>query len=103
MDNAEAIISELLWLEDSRYRRSSNTQRHTILSELRSQNAKHRVFRERKSWAQFERKFNEKQFCGYFRMSKQCFRELCETIEVNVGRDKFKSEEYLLELSTGKF
>ena len=102
IDNAEAIISELLWIEERRYIHASDLQRHTILAELRSQKAKNRVFRQRKSWAQFERKFNEKQFCGYFRMSKQLFRELCETIEVNVGRDIFKSEEYLLELSTGK-
>jgi hypothetical protein len=64
-------------------------------SELNSYYARHRQYRQRKSWKLFAAYLTERQFRRYFRMSKSVFQELCDNIVDIVGQDEFKSEEYI--------
>ena len=67
------------------------------LSKVRRKSARQRRFRERKSWAMFKANLTDRQFRRYFRMSKDCFESLCDSIIENVGKRQFKSEAYLSE------
>ncbi len=60
--------------------------------------AKSRKFRKRKTWEDLEYSLSETQFRRYFRMSRECFEELCHCIEDNVGPVEFKRETFIHEL-----
>ena len=64
-------------------------------SQVKSDAARRRKFRPRKSWASFQSNLTDRQFRRYFRMPRECFDLLCEKIEANVGEREFKSENYL--------
>lgn len=68
------------------------------VSAIRKSAARNRRHRQRKSWASFEANLTDRQFRRYFRMSRECFRDLCHKIEHNVGEAQFKSEAYLRNL-----
>ncbi len=68
------------------------------VSAIRKDAAAKRRFRQRKSWAAFNGNLTDRQFRRYFRMSRECFRDLCSRIEENVGESQFKSEQYLRNL-----
>ena len=70
----------------------------TRLCAIRSDSAKNRVLRQRKSWSAFSSSLTDRQFRRYFRMSRGCFQHLCDQIETNVGEEIFKSEAYLIDI-----
>ena len=63
-----------------------------------SYHAVNRRIRRRRSWSGFQSMMTEGQFRRYFRMSKDIFRLLCNQIEDIIGREEFKSEEFLDEV-----
>ena len=65
------------------------------VSAIRQDSATKRGFRQRKSWESFQANLTDRQFRRYFRMSRDCFKHLCNRIEDNVGERVFKSEEFL--------
>ena len=52
----------------------------------------------RRTWSQENDRINDRNFFRLFRMSRPCFRKLCNKIEKSVGEKVFKSEAYLQEL-----
>ena len=71
------------------------------VSKAKSDAARRRKFRPRKSWATFQSNLTDRQFRRYFRMPRECFDLLCEKIEAIVGEREFKSENYLQLLREG--
>jgi hypothetical protein len=65
------------------------------LKQLRRKGACNRVYRQHRSWQQFQSLLTDRQFRRYFRMSRECFALLANKIEQNVGTGVFKREEYL--------
>ena len=65
---------------------------------IRKEAAANRRFRQRKSWTAFNGNLTYRQFKRYFRMSRECFCDICRRIEENVGESQFKSEQYLRNL-----
>ena len=65
------------------------------ISSGRQAAAAKRVFRQRKSWTEFQSRLTDRQFRRYFRMTRECFNLLCRRIEDSVGAAEFKSEDYL--------
>ena len=65
------------------------------VSKIRQDSARHRKFRQRKSWSRFQYNLSDRQFRRYFRMSRECFECLCEKIKNNAGEQDFKSEIFL--------
>lgn len=65
------------------------------VSAIRQDSASKRKFRQRRSWSSFQGNLTDRQFRRYFRMSKECFKHLCDRIEINIGEREFKSEEFL--------
>ena len=65
---------------------------------MRKKSSHKRRWHQRKSWQEFRASLTERQFCHYFRMSRECFDLLCTKIESNVGEGIFKSEAYIFEL-----
>ncbi len=63
--------------------------------EQKSDAARNRKCRQRRSWNQFQEYLTDRQFRRYFRMERKCFDYLCERIIENVGERDFKSEAYL--------
>ena len=61
----------------------------------RSIAAKSRKKKGRVSWQAFNSSLTDSQFRRMFRMSKNCFAYMVSTIEAKVGREKFKSDEFL--------
>lgn len=70
------------------------------LKQFRRRGARNRVFRQRRSWQNFQSLLTNRQFRRYFRMSRECFALLANKIEQNVGAEVFKSEEYLTRLKS---
>jgi hypothetical protein len=68
------------------------------LSLYRKDAAMRRCRRSRLSWYEFTNSVSDIQFRRMFRMSKQCFNELCQSIITSVGEDGFKSENYIDEM-----
>ena len=68
-------------------------------SSLRKKASRERRWRQRKRWEDFSTSLTDRQFRRYFRMPRECFDLLCKKIRANVGEDKFKSEEYLEDLT----
>ena len=73
-------------------------QRYRV-SSLRKKASRERRWRQRKRWEDFSTSLTDRQFRRYFRMPRECFDLLCKKIRANVGEDKFKSEEYLEDLT----
>ena len=65
------------------------------LSETRSNQARVRKPKERKSWSQEQDRFSDRMFYCLFRMSCGCFNLLCDKIKSAVGEYEFKSELFL--------
>jgi len=57
--------------------------------------AKNREVRERKTWAEEDARISDRMFYRLFRMTRPCFRKLCNKIEKAVGKEEFKSEKYI--------
>ena len=76
-------------------------QRRLEISNLRKALAKKRRGKRRQSWMKFQSNLTNRQFRRYFRMTRECFTQLCERIENNVGREKSKSERYSNEVRVG--
>ena len=74
-------------------------QRYRV-SILRKKASKERRLRQRKTWEEFSAALTDRQFRRYFRMPRECFDSLCKKIVINVGEADFKSEAYLLELTS---
>ena len=68
------------------------------VSITRKKSSHKRRWHQRKSWQEFSASLTERQFCHYFRMSRECFDLLCTKIESNVGEGIFKSKAYLRKL-----
>ena len=51
---------------------------------------KHRI-----SWSSVSQRLSDKQFRRMFRMTRQCFQELCQKIISSIGESNFKSESYI--------
>ncbi len=68
------------------------------VSVMRKKGCCKRVWCQRKSWEEFSAALTDRQFCHYFRMSRECFDILCTKIKSNVGEGAFRSEQYLSEL-----
>ena len=64
--------------------------------------ARNRRYKERNGWLLFGSKLNDNQFLRYFRMTRQCFDQLCQRIEANVGSLCLKSEQFLQDLNDDK-
>ncbi len=60
--------------------------------------AKSRISRKRKSWEELTQTLTEIQFRRYFRMSQDCFADLCNKIEEYVGPQEFKRERFIHDL-----
>jgi hypothetical protein len=77
----------------------SNLVKCVIEQEVMSQHRKHaamqRCRRSRLSWFDFNNSVSDIQFRRMFRMSQQCFNELCQSIIAGVGENAFKSEYYI--------
>ena len=65
---------------------------------INSYYARRRRVRSRRIWSTLEATLTDCQFRMYFQMSKEIFQLLCGTIEDIIGRDSFKSEDFLNEL-----
>lgn len=97
-----ALFREILLMQEM----DADALEQTLLSYMKKQQvsamrksaAAKRCHRQRKSWAAFEANLTDRQFRRYFRMPRECFRELCNKIEENVGEAQFKSEAYLRNL-----
>ena len=63
--------------------------------------AKRRKPRERFRWHEFQTSLSERNFRRMFRMSKSCFKELCDDIINAVGEDVFKGEDYIKDILEG--
>ena len=98
---ATAMLYYMLGQQKNDNVRRLYTHRQRRLSNIRSSSAKKRVFKERQSWESFQTQLSDRQFRRYFRMSRDCFDQLCKRIEKNVGQSTFKSEQYLLQLCKG--
>ena len=64
-------------------------------SELRSDQATARLPKERKIWSVEEKRFTDRMFYRLFRMSRSCFKLLCDRIKDAVGDYEFKSELFI--------
>ena len=98
---ATAMLYYMLGQQKNDNVRRLYTHRQRRLSNIRASSAKKRVFKERQSWESFQTQLSDRQFRRYFRMSRDCFDQLCKRIEKNVGQSTFKSEQYLLQLCKG--
>lgn len=95
-------MSELLSLDDEDSLQETYDRRRMEITRLRQASSKKRMFKKRQSWAAFQTKLTDRQFRRYFRMSRECFKYLCKRIEENIGSSKFKSEQYLCNLRSGR-
>ena len=69
----------------------------------RSEIARNRkTYTGRKDWSHYNERISDKMFFRLFRMERACFQKLCTEVEVAVGRDVFKSEQYIKELRCQK-
>ena len=65
----------------------------------RSQSALDRkVNKNRKDWSHYDRQISDQMFYRMFRMHRPCFHRLCCEIERAVGKETFKSENYIQHL-----
>ena len=95
------LLSRLLESNREESLRELYDRRQKEISNLKKSAAKNRRFKKRRSWNGFQDRLSDRQFRRYFRMSRECFQQLCNKIEDNVGSDDFKSERYLRELRLG--
>ena len=70
---------------------------------LSSSLAKLRKPRPKKSWSEETSRHSDRMFYRLFRMSRPCFKKLCQRIERAVGPKEFKSEAYIQDLKRKKF
>ena len=97
-----ALLSSILRVDKEESMREIYDRRRIEISNLRKAAAKKRKFKTRQSWQTFQSRLSDRQFRRYFRTSRECFQHLCDKIEGNVGRLKFKSEQYLRDLRVGR-
>ena len=95
------LLSRLLDSNREESLRELYDRRQKEISNLKKSAAKNRRFKRRRSWNGFQDQLSDRQFRRYFRMSRECFQQLCNKIEDNVGSDEFKCERYLRELRLG--
>ena len=69
--------------------------KHQILSEHAAAAAADRIPRKRFVWQAFKDSLPPSAFRRMFRMTNECFDELCADIEEVVGEEEFKSEAYI--------
>ena len=65
------------------------------ISEIKSQEADRRRIKERQRFRDMEKAISPIMFRRMFRMPKEWFKELCQIIERNVGKEAFMSETYI--------
>ena len=86
-------LQSLLLLQDfCRYHRQQQLRRER--SDAASRRCRKRRA-PRTSWQDFANSISDTHFRRMFRMDRQCFNELCTKIENMVGREEFKSQQYL--------
>jgi len=95
------LLSRLLESNREESLRELYDRRQKEISNLKKSAANNRRFKRRRSWNGFQDRLSDRQFRQYFRMSRECFQQLCNKIEDNVGPDEFKSERYLRDLRLG--
>ena len=66
-----------------------------LRSQALSKYAKKRRVKQRIKWSHLNQRISEKQFRRMFRMTRDCFSELCNLIKTKVGEKEFKSESYI--------
>ena len=69
---------------------------------IRSNAAKIRRKKKRVNWTYISQRISDKQFRRMFRMTRECFLNLCNLIISHVGDEAFKSESYLEAYLKGK-
>ena len=66
------------------------------MSEIKRKNALLRRHKTRVLWSEVQNCIGDTHFCRMFRMSRDCFSELCSKIIASIGESKFKSEAYIV-------
>ena len=66
-----------------------------ITSEMISDAAQKRTWKQRMNWSEFEGRLSDLQFSCMFHMSRDCFKHMCHRIESSAGEEEFKSEAFL--------
>ena len=86
------VLPLLLYYTFSQYEANYNAwQLHLQLSKC----AKNRRVKKRIKWSTVGERIRDKQFRRMFRMTRNCFAELCTNIITSVGEKEFKSESYI--------
>ena len=88
------ILCLLLWHDKDKV--------YITLCERRSQDAKTRRKKKRVTWEYICERMGDYQFRRMFRMSKDCFSSLSNTIKLKIGESKFKSQEFIDAFLIGK-
>ena len=86
------MIAILLYLCFKKY---SGDKHDIYMSLCKSEAAKSRRQKKRPSWDEVNDRISDSHFRRMFRMSRECFNNLCSVIIMNIGEDKFKSEKYI--------
>ena len=88
------ILCVLLWYE--------RDKTYVSLCDQKSNIARSRRNKKRVTWEYISERMGDYQFRRMFRMSKDCFNSLCQTIKMKVGESDFKSQEYIDAFLIGK-
>ncbi len=76
--------------------------RYHKYSRIRKESSKNKKWHQRGSFPWFCNNLSSRQFCRYFRISRDCFNYLCDQIKSNDGEHNFRSEAYLDDLYRGR-
>lgn len=58
---------------------------------MNKEGTSNRQYHTRRSWSEFQGKLTDRQFCRYFRMSREYLQLLAKLMEANLGEGAFKS------------
>ena len=73
----------------------SFTMKYGIENKLFKQSRRLLPKKPRMTWSVFSAKLSDEKFRRMYRMTRECFQQLCLKIETAVGKEEFRSEDYL--------
>ena len=87
-----SVLPLLLFYTFSQFEANYNAWQ---LYQCLSNSAKNRRVKKRIKWSHVGERISNKQFRRMFRMTRECFSELCSHIKTSIGEREFKSEFYI--------
>ena len=99
VDVVFGVLPLIIYIAISQYESKYNELK---MYEKKCEEAKARRKKKRISWSSVCQRISDKQFRRMFRMTRECFAQLCSRIIRSVGEKKFKSESYIDAFLKGK-